>query len=136
MAMPVGTWHIVTNLRCSTLEITAVDPRGKLTEAIKTNTNPPEIHNISGTWDAAKNELFTYSLNLGPGPIFPPPHTCTGYLFHGPGHQLFQHDPGSMPPAQTNWNLLAEYWSLAPVIRTGGGLGLDEPMARIRSFDT
>jgi hypothetical protein len=40
---------------CSALEITAVDPQGKLT----------------GTWDAVKNERsFTNSLNLGPRPIF------------------------------------------------------------------
>jgi hypothetical protein len=119
MAMPVGTGHIVTNLHCSTLEITAIDPRGKLTETIKTNTNPPETHNISRTWDAAKNELsFTYSLNLGPGPFFALPLTVTGYLFQEPGQQLFQHDSGSIPPAQTNWNLLAG--TLAHLIRTGG----------------
>jgi hypothetical protein len=46
MAMPVGTWHIVTNLHCSTLEITAVDPQGKLTGTIKTNTNTLGTHNI------------------------------------------------------------------------------------------
>ena len=119
MAMPVGTWHIVTNLHCSTLEITAVDPQGKLTGTIKTNTNTPGTHNISGTWDAAKNELsFTYSLNLGLGPFFALPLTFTGYFFQEPGQQLFQHDPGCIPPAQTNWNLLAGTFQSILVIGT------------------
>jgi hypothetical protein len=119
MAMPVGAWHIVTNLHCSTLEITAVDPQGKLPGTIKTNTNTPQTHNISSTWDTAKNELsFTYSLNLGPGPIFAPSLTFTGYLFQGPGQQLFQHDPGSIPLAQTSWNLLAGTFQSILVIGT------------------
>ena len=125
--MPVGTWHIVTNLHCSTLEITAVDPQGKLTGPIKTNTNTQETHNISGTWDAAKNELsFTSSLNLGLGPFFALPLTFTGYFLQEPGQQLFQHDPGSIPPAQTNWNLIAGTFQSILVIgtpvRTGGRL--------------
>jgi hypothetical protein len=109
MAMPVGTWHIVTNLHCSTLEITAVDPQGKLTGTIKTNTNTPGTHNISGTWDAA---------NLGLGPFFALPLTFTGYFFQEPGQQLFQHAPGSIPPAQTNWNLLAGTFQSTLVIGT------------------
>jgi hypothetical protein len=110
MAIPVGDWHVVTNLHCSTLHITAVDAQGKITGTIDVNKTGSiiESHNVSGTWDATKNELiFSYSLNFGSGPIFPLPLTFTGYLFQGPGQQLFQHDPGSIPASPSNWNLLA-----------------------------
>jgi hypothetical protein len=110
MAIPVGDWHVVSNLHCSTLHITAVDAQGKITGTIDVNqtSSGTETHNVSGTWDATKNELiFSYSLNFGPGPILFFPLTFTGYLFQGPGQQLFQHNPGSIPASPNNWNLLA-----------------------------
>jgi hypothetical protein len=103
-------WHVVSNLHCSTLHLTGLDAQGKITGTIDVNKTGSvlETHPVSGTWDATKNELvFTYSLNFGPGPIFFFPLTFTGYLFQGPGQQLFMHDPGSIPASSSNNNLLA-----------------------------
>jgi hypothetical protein len=92
MAVPVGTWNVITDKHSANLHITSVDAQGKITGTIDVNTTPPETHNVSGTWDATKSELsFNYSLRLffggGPGretilgPSFLFPVLYTGYLF-------------------------------------------------------
>jgi hypothetical protein len=104
MAIPVGTWNVVTDKHSSTLHITNVDAQGKVTGTIQVNAS--ETHNISGTWDATKNELsFTYWLNFGSGPIFGLPITFTGYWFQGASGGLFMKPPGNV--AAPYWDLLA-----------------------------
>jgi hypothetical protein len=105
---------VISDKHSSTLQITNVDAQGKVTGTIKVSAT--ETHNISGTWDATKNELsFTYWLNFGPGPIFGLPVTFTGYWFHGASQQLFQQAPGNVPAPY--WDLLAgTYQSLFSII--------------------
>jgi hypothetical protein len=104
MAIPLGTWNVVTDKHSSTLIITNVDPQGQLTGTIQVNAS--ETHNISGTWDAAKKELtFTYSLTLGTGPFFPLPITFTGFWIQGASGGLFMKPPG--PVAGPYSDLLA-----------------------------
>src|SRR5262245_45181391 len=105
MTIPVGTWHVVTNLHSSILNITSVDVQGHITGTIQ--VGPSETHGVSGTWDSTKKELvFTYSLSLGTGPIIPLPLTFTGYFFQGAGQGLFNQPPGPVTTSQP-WNLLA-----------------------------
>ena len=103
MAIPTGTWNLITDLHSSTLTIT--NNGGTITGTIQ--VGPSETHNVSGTWDDTNKVLvFSYNLNVGTGPIFPMPITFTGYLFHGAHQQLFMQPPGPVSD-NTPWNLLA-----------------------------
>ena len=51
MAIPVGTWHVVTNLHSSILTITSVDAQGHITGTIQ--VGPSETH---GVWDVGRDQ--------------------------------------------------------------------------------
>jgi hypothetical protein len=118
MAVPVGTWHVVTNLYSSILTITAVDASGNLTGTIQVSAT--ETYSISGTWDATKQQIsfgYTFWVAIGGGSFkFPFSTNYTGNLFEGAGSGLFQQPPGPVSSSNT-WNLLAGTWQHNLVIQ-------------------
>ena len=119
MAVPVGTWHVVTNLYSSILTITAVDPNsGNLTGTIQLSAT--ETYNISGTWDGTKQQIsfsYTFWIAIGGGSFkFPFSTSYTGYLFEGASSGLFQQPAG--PVTSSNpWNLLAGTWQHSLILQ-------------------
>jgi hypothetical protein len=113
-ALPVGTWNVITNLHAADLNVTNVDDQGNVTGTIQTSASA--TYDISGTWNAATNELsFRYYVLVQLVPVagaegsleakFRPPEfeevvQYQGYLFQGAGSGLFGQPPGpvSVPP--------------------------------------
>ena len=111
MAVPVGLWNVVTNLNDALLNITNVDALGNLTGTYQPGAS--ETYNITGTWNAATNELnFSYSFSVTIGHF----HefiriSFQGYAFQA-GQPLFNASPGPVSPAV--WNMIAGTYQLSP----------------------
>jgi hypothetical protein len=111
MALPLGTWNVVTNLHDSILSITNVDAAGNITGTIQIDAS--HTYNITGTWNAATNELkFSYSYTI----LFGHFHlfffaSYDGYVFQA-GDPLFKQSAGPVSPAA--WNMLAGTYTVGP----------------------
>jgi hypothetical protein len=111
MALPMGTWNVVTNLHDAILNITSVDPQGNVTGTIEMDSS--HTFNITGTWNATTNELqfsYSYSLLLGFYHLFFFAH-YDGYIFQA-GDPLFKQSAGPVSPAA--WNMIAGTYQTGP----------------------
>jgi hypothetical protein len=135
-APPAGTWTVLINRYSANLNIMNVDAQGNVTGTIETTAST--TYDISGTWNAATNELsFFYDVAIVTAadgsleaellgvklkiPWFTRFY-FQGYPFETPGSMEFMQQPGpvSTPPY---WRMLAGTYTLggiAPPSFTGG----------------
>jgi hypothetical protein len=119
MAIPVGTWNVVTNLNDAVLNITNVDAQGNLTGTYQPNGT--DIFDITGTWSAATNELkFSYTdviiIKWARLFFFA---SFDGYVFQA-GQPLFNQSAG--PVSTASWNMIAGTYEAGPFV-----LGFNHP---------
>jgi hypothetical protein len=112
MSVPVGTWNVVTNLNDAVLVITNVDGQGNVTGTYQPDQS--ETYNITGTWNAATNELsfsYTFTINIR---WFHEYRIVSfqGYFFQA-GQPLFNQSPGPVSPAA--WNMIAGTYTVGPL---------------------
>jgi hypothetical protein len=117
MAVPVGTWNVVTNLNNAVLTITNVDGQGNVTGTIQMDQS--DTYNITGTWNAAVTGelIFSFSFTTRVG-HFHITRTVTfqGYLFQA-GDPLF--DASAGPVSSAAWNMLAGTYQLSAISGIG-----------------
>jgi hypothetical protein len=111
MALPIGTWNVVTNLHDAILSITNVDAQGNITGTIQLDAT--DTYNITGTWNATTKELkfsYSYTIMLGAFHLFFFA-SYDGYIFQA-GQPLFNQTPGPVSPAA--WNMIAGTYTVGP----------------------
>jgi hypothetical protein len=119
MILPLGTWNVVTNLHDALLNITNVDAQGNISGTLQMDAS--DTYNISGTWNAATNELkfsYTWTLKIGNYHFFYFA-SYDGYVFQA-GQPLFNQSAG--PVSTASWNMIAGTYEAGPFV-----LGFNHP---------